>query len=311
VITGGKREGSSPPDLVVVGSVALDDIHTPWEHRRSVLGGSATYAALAAAPFCRTGLVGVVGEDFPEEARVLLQERGVDTRGLESRPGRTFHWEGRYEANMEDRTTLCTELNVFADFQPELPPEYRDAPYVFLANIAPALQLQVLDQLPEASFVAADTMDLWIRTTADDLAAVLGRVDLLTLNESEARLLTGERSLRRAAARIRERGPGMVLVKKGESGSVLFAPDRILFIPAYPLEEVRDPTGAGDSFAGAMMGELASRRDRETEAVWRAAITGSSVASFAVEEFGAEYVGRLDREAIERRRAELLAMICV
>lgn len=298
------------PQLVVVGSIALDDIETPWERHSSVLGGSATYGAIAAALFCRVGLVGVVGEDFPSSAITLLRNKGVDLSGLEVRSGKTFRWQGRYSENMDERCTLCTELNVFADFEPQIPQNYRSVEFLFLANIAPSLQLRVLDQIAGAEFVAADTMDLWINTALADLKQVLKRLDLVTLNESEIRQLTGERSLRRAAAAVRAMGPPMVLVKKGESGSVLFSRDQVAFIPAYPLEEVRDPTGAGDSFAGALMGWMAAERKSGFTAMWHGALVGSSAASFAVERFGADALAEVTPEMVLGRRDQLLAMTC-
>ncbi|HIE10846.1 MAG TPA: sugar kinase [Kiritimatiellae bacterium] len=297
------------PNVLIVGSIALDTVETPREKRENLIGGSATYASFAAAIFSSVGIVGIVGEDFPAQGISLLQARGVDTRGLVIRPGRTFYWHGRYEENMDNRTSLRTELNVFADFDPRLPPGYITAPYVFLANIEPRLQLKVLDQVRAPSFVMADTMDLWIRTAADELDGVIQRVDLLTINESEVRLLTRETTLARAARRLLSRGLNHLLVKKGESGSLLFSRERLLFVPAFPLEEVRDPTGAGDAFAGAFIGSLAARGSRELEDLYTAALSGSSVASFAVESFGADSLAHLTKAIADSRKSQLLSMV--
>ena len=303
------RVASEKPDVVIVGSIAFDTVETPREKRENLIGGSATYASFAAALFSSVGIVGIVGEDFPQDIISLLQTRGVDTRGLVVRPGKTFFWHGKYEADMETRTSLRTELNVFSDFDPRLPLEYTDCPYVFLANIEPRLQQCVLEQVREPRFVMADTMDLWIRTAAHELDSVIRRVDLLTVNESEIRLLSGETTLVRAARRLLARGLKHVLVKKGESGAVLFSGERTLFIPAYPLEEVRDPTGAGDAFAGAFIGALAERGCTNLEDLFAAALSGSSVASFAVESFGADGLARLTKAQAISRREQLLSMI--
>jgi sugar/nucleoside kinase (ribokinase family) len=297
------------PRLVVVGSVGLDTIRTPWERRSNVLGGSASYACAAASFFARAGMVGVVGADFPAPARALFRRRGIDLAGLQTVKGRTFRWSGVYERNMDVRRTLRTDLNVFADFSPELPEAYRRAPFLFLANIAPALQLHVLDQMRAPRFVVADTMDLWIRTAAADLGRVIGRVDLLTVNESEARHLTGAHSLLAAARELLRRGPSHVLVKKGENGSLLLSRDRIFLLPAFPLEAVRDPTGAGDTFAGGFMGRLARDGRTDERALRRAMLYGSVVASFGVEAFGLDCLRRLTPARIEERAARFRRML--
>lgn len=292
---------ANPPRLVIVGSIGLDTIQTPAALRTEIVGGSAAYAAMAASLFAPTGVVGVVGTDFPRSALRRMARRGVDLRGLQVVPGRTFRWSGVYEENMDVRRTVSTELNVFADFRPELPPDYRAAPYLFLANIAPALQVCVLDQMAAPKLIMADTMDLWIRETRKDLMNVLRRVQVVTLNESEARHLTGEHNLVVAARAILRMGPRMVLVKKGEHGSMLFHGKEIDLLPAYPLDRVRDPTGAGDSFAGGLMGRMAATRSRTPSAVLEAMRYGSVTASFNVEAFGWDRLARVRPAEMGRR----------
>ena len=292
------------PRLIVVGSIGLDTVRTPRDSRTDVLGGSVSYACAAASGFVKTGMVGVVGTDFPREGRSLFRKLGIDMRGLQTAEGATFRWSGVYAKNMNNRKTLKTELNVFQSFQPRLPPSYRRAPFVFLANIAPALQLHVLGQMERRpDFVMADTMDLWIRIANADLRTLVAQVDLLTVNESEAHHFTGERNLIRAARILRGMGPRYILVKRGEHGSVLFSEDGILLMPAYPLEDVVDPTGAGDSFAGGLMGRLAAGGRVSTAAIARAMLYGSVVASFNVEAFSLERLGALSPAAIEERAA--------
>ncbi len=295
--------------LVIVGSVGLDDIATPCASRRNLLGGSACYACAAASFFAAPGLVGVVGRDFPARGRARLEAFGVDCRGLRQASGRTFRWSGVYDRDMNSRRTLSTELNVFADFEPDLPPAYRAAPYLFLANIAPALQLRVLSQMRAPRFVAADTMDLWIRTARAGLLRVIRRVDLLLLNDSEARALAGVDNLVAAARRIRSMGPRYVIIKKGEHGSLLAAPRALALVPAFPLETVRDPTGAGDAFAGGLMGRLAAGRSLSAEAVRKAMVYGTLVASFAVESFSLDRLQALELSEIEARARQLRAMV--
>lgn len=292
------------PQLVVVGSIGLDTVQTPADRRDDVLGGSLSYACAAASYFVRTGMVGVVGTDFPESGRKLFRKLGIDARGLQTAAGRTFRWSGVYAKNMNNRKTLKTELNVFESFQPRLPSAYRRAPFVFLANIAPALQIHVLDQMTlRPEFAMADTMDLWIRIANADLRKLAARVDLLTVNESEAHHFTGQRNLLRAARALLGMGPRYILVKRGEHGSMLFAGDEILIMPAHPLEEVVDPTGAGDSFAGGLMGRLAAGGRVTTAAIARAMLYGSVVASFNVEAFSLERLGGLSLDDIETRAA--------
>ncbi len=289
--------------LVVVGSLGLDTIETAREQRFEILGGSASFACAAASFFAKTGMVGVVGDDFPVEHRALFERMQIDLHGLQQVPGKTFRWSGVYEVDMNTRHTRSTDLNVFADFSPALPDGYREAPYVFLANIHPALQSHVLDQMTKPRFVAADTMDLWINTARAELAALVKRVDLLLLNDSEARHYTGQHSLIRAAHAILEQGPRYVMVKKGEHGAMLFSREHIALMPAFPLSDVLDPTGAGDSFAGGFMGALAELDHASERAIRRAMAYGNIVASFGVEAFSLEGYQGLEREQIEARMA--------
>lgn len=297
------------PDLVIVGSIGIDTVETPREKQSGILGGSVSYACAAASFFARTGMVGVVGTDFPAEHRRLWEGMGIDLAGLQTAEGRTFRWSGVYEDNMDHRRTLLTELNVFENFSPELPESYRGAPYLFLANIAPQLQLHVLDQMQSSEFVLLDTMDLWIRTAREQLVEAAGRCDMLALNESEARLLTGEHSLLHAAGRLLAMGPRYILIKKGQSGSMLFSHDRLFLLHAFPLADFKDPTGAGDTFAGGLMGALAESGGSGERAIRRAMVYGSVVAAFGVEEFGLARLAGLKRAEIEER-AELLKSMC-
>jgi sugar/nucleoside kinase (ribokinase family) len=288
--------------LLVVGSVALDSVDAPAGRRDDILGGSASFFTAAASYFVKPRLVAVVGADFPEEHVAFLASRGVDLAGLERVAGRTFRWAGRYSRDLNSRTTLDTQLNVFADFQPKLPPSYRDADYVFLANIQPSLQLDVLSQVARPKLVAMDTMNLWIDKSLDALKQVLARVDVLFINDEEARQLAGPHmSLPRAAAEIRAMGPHTVIVKRGDSGALLFHESGVFAAPAYPLDEVIDPTGAGDSFAGGFMGWLAQADDLGPSSVRRAMIYGSVMASFSVEAFSLDRLRALDPGEVEGR----------
>jgi sugar/nucleoside kinase (ribokinase family) len=289
--------------LLVVGSVALDSVDAPAGRRDDILGGSASFFATAASYFVKPRLVAVVGDDFPEEHVEFLRRRGVDLAGLERVAGRTFRWAGRYARDLNSRTTLDTQLNVFADFQPKLPAAYRDSDYVFLANIQPSLQLEVLAQVSRPKLVALDTMNLWIETRLEALREVLRRVDLLFINDEEARLLAGDGhySLPKAARAIRAMGPKTVIVKRGDSGALLFHESGVFAAPAYPLDEVVDPTGAGDSFAGGFMGWLAQADDASPASIRRAMIYGSVMACFSVEEFSLDRLRALRPGAIEER----------
>jgi len=294
--------------VLIVGSTALDSIRTPGGERDRLLGGSASYAAVAASYFAPVRMVGVVGDDFPSRYLALYRRRGIDLTGLQRQRGTTFHWAGEYEANMNRRRTLRTELGVFEHFRPDLPSDYRHTPMVLLGNIAPALQQHVLDQMERPRWVAADTMDLWLQTARQDLLRLLRRVDLFILNDSEAAELTGELNVVAGLPRLHALGPRFVIVKKGEHGAILSGPGGLFVTPAYPLQRVVDPTGAGDTFAGALMGFLAvSRGDWETR-LRRATVYGAVVASFCCEGFGLTRLSRLDRKAIEARVAQLKRM---
>jgi sugar/nucleoside kinase (ribokinase family) len=299
----------SSVNLVIVGSVGIDTIETPFAKREDILGGSASYACAAASFFTRVGMVGVVGTDFPKAYRTLYRKFRIDTEGLQTLPGRTFRWSGVYEQNMDNRRTISTALNVFANFQPELPDAYRGAPFLFLANIAPALQLHVLKEMKNPRFVLLDTMDLWIDNAREQLLEVIARTTMLTLNESEARHLTGEHGLVKAARHLLRFGPRYVLIKKGEHGSILFSRKGIFLMPAYPLEEVVDPTGAGDTFAGGFLGALAREDDTSERAIRRALAFGSVVASFGVEDFSLGRLAKLTPAQIRARAATLHRMI--
>lgn len=296
-----KVTGQQNP-LVVVGTVAIDSIRTPFGEKEKVFGGSASYFSYAASFFNQVALVGVVGQDFPDEYRAVLQERPIDLSNLKTISGKTFAWKGFYENDMNSAKTLETHLNVLASFDPEMRLE-QEPEFVFLANIDPVLQLKVLDQLPRPKlrFVACDTMNYWIASKKDDLLRVLARVDGFVLNDAEARQLTGEPNLVRAAQMIRSYGPACVVIKKGEHGVLVFAQNRFFALPAYPLETVFDPTGAGDSFAGGLMGYLALTKDTSFDNLKRAAAYGTIIASFAVEEFGLEKLRKISREDLDAR----------
>lgn len=301
---------SCPPplDLVVVGSVGLDDIRTPAETRECVTGGAGTYACAAASFFASTGIVAVVGDDFDCDCESWLSRFGVDREGLARRPGRTFRWSGVYEDDFVNRRTLSTELGVFADFNPILPENYRKAGYLLLGNIGPELQWNVVEQARPDAFVAVDTMDLWINTQREALLRVIGRASLLTLNDAEARLLTGCHQLRDCAEALMEMGPPAVAIKKGEHGALLFTEEGISILPAYPVKRLSDPTGAGDLFAGACLGYLAARKAADRASILTGMVYGSVVASFGVESFGLDGLAELDMSSIEGRVAELREM---
>jgi len=302
-------KNSASPQLVIVGSIGIDTIETPREKRVEILGGSVSYACAAAAFFVKTGMVGVVGTDFPPEHRALWEKMGIDLAGLQTAEGKTFRWSGVYEANMDNRRTLLTELNVFERFTPELPEAYRAAPFLFLGNIAPELQLHVLEQMRSPEFVLIDTMDLWINIAREKLVEVVGKCDMLTLNESEARLFTGAHSLTEAADALLAMGPEFVLIKKGAAGSMLFSKNGIFLLHAFPLADFKDPTGAGDTFAGGLMGALAESGRTDEKAIRRAMLYGSVTAAFGVEEFSLERLSTLDRKQIEDR-AYMLKSMC-
>jgi sugar/nucleoside kinase (ribokinase family) len=287
--------------LLVVGSVALDTVETPFGRATDALGGSAVYFSASASLFAPVMLVGVVGEDFPVEQLEFLSDRGVDLSGLVQRSGESFRWSGAYRFDMNSAETLETRLGVLAHFRPRIPESFRSAGCVLLANIDPVLQLEVLEQVSNPRFIACDTMNFWIESKRDDLLRLLGRVDMLFANDAEVRQLSGETNLAKAGRWIQAQGPRYVAIKKGEHGAVLFTPDGVFFAPGYPLEEVFDPTGAGDCFAGGFMGHL-SRCDEITESeLRRGMIYGSAMGSFAVERFSVDRLRELAYPDIETR----------
>lgn len=291
--------------LLIVGSVALDNIETPTAKRENILGGSATFAAYAASFFGPTQLVGVVGEDWPNQHTEMLQKRNIDTEGLEIvQGGKTFRWSGKYHENMNDRETLETHLNVLGDFKPKLPESYRRSQFVFLGNGAPSTGLEALDQLQGPDMIVADTMDLWINIARNDLETLMKRIDGLILNDSEAKLLTDELNTITAGKKILNLGPKFVVVKKGEHGALFFSEYEIYAIPAFPTQNVVDPTGAGDSFAGGMMGYIASQGKLDPETIKKAMVYGTLVASFCVEGFSLDRFQEIDRLAIDKRVEE-------
>ena len=296
--------------LLVVGSVALDSVQTPRDTRENVLGGSAVYFSYAASFFTPVRLVSVVGEDWPEEHTKLLQRRNIDTSGLQVMAGKkTFRWKGKYSPNLNDRETLEVHLNVFGEFNPTLPKAFRECRFVFLANGSPRLQMNVLDQLPRARLTVADTMDLWIREDHDELLQLLKRIDGLVLNDSEAKLLTNDENLVRAGHLIRKMGPKFVVIKKGEHGAMFFSEFETYVLPAYPTAEVNDPTGAGDSFAGGMMGWLVEQGNFEPMTLKRAIAYGIVVASYSVEDFSLNRMQSIQREDLQRRMDEYARML--
>jgi len=287
--------------IVVVGTVAFDSIETPQGSAERVLGGSAAYFAVAASFFAPVKIVGVVGQDFPEDYLKILSGRGIDLQGLQRKKGETFYWRGRYHEDLNVRDTVELRLNVLSDFVPRLPDSYREAEYLFLGNIDPNMQMEVLNQLSHSRLIACDTMDHWIQGSPKELRRVLERVEMLVINDSEARLLSGEHNIVRAARAILRMGPKVLLIKRGEYGLLQFADHSCFAIPAYPLEEVFDPTGAGDSFAGGLFGHLARSRDQSQKGLRRAIVYGSVVASFCVEDFGLRRLAQLRLEEIEER----------
>jgi len=290
--------------LVVVGSVALDSLETPFGRREEVLGGSASYFSVAASFFGPVGVVAVVGEDFPDRHLDFLSSRGVDLQGLVRRPGRTFRWKGRYELDLNVAHTLDTQLNVFAEFAPELPPSYRDCEYVFLGNIDPDLQRGVLDQVRRPRLVGCDTMNYWITAKRESLLRTLERVDMLFVNDAEVRQLSGEHNVVKAAGAVLRMGPRAVVVKRGEHGALFFADGEVFASSAVPLSAVFDPTGAGDTFAGGFMGYLSAAPRADHAAMRRAIVLGSVLASFAVEQFSLDRLRTLTPQEIRTRYAE-------
>jgi sugar/nucleoside kinase (ribokinase family) len=290
--------------LLVVGSVAFDSVRTPHGYADSILGGAATYFSVAASWFTAVRVVAVVGEDFSEQHLSVFARRAIDTTGLERAAGKTFRWQGEYVGDMNEARTLDTQLNVFERFAPKIPASYLASEYVFLGNIDPVLQLHVREQLPNTRLVALDTMNYWIGGKLEALKKTLAAVDVLLVNEGEARMLSGEWNLTKAAGAIQKMGPRSVVVKRGEHGVSLFTPSSIFSAPGYPLDHVQDPTGAGDTFAGGFMGHLARTGDLSEPNLRRAVVYGSVLASFAVEEFGLGRLLRLTPQEIEARFRE-------
>lgn len=295
--------------LLVVGSVAFDSVETPYGKREKILGGSANYFSISASFFSPVRMVGVVGRDFPEKHVDLLQSRGVDTEGLQWKDGETFHWSGWYGDDLNQANTLDTRLNVFETFSPELPESYRDSSTIFLANIDPELQMQVLDQVKSPRLIACDTMNFWISGKRQALLQLLKKVDLFVLNEQEIRDLSGEKNLLSAVEWVREQGPQIVVVKLGEYGAMMFTKQSTTWVPAFPLEHVRDPTGAGDTFGGGMIGYL-SQVEEITEAhLKRSVAIGSVMASFNVEHFSFDRLLQITPQDIQSRYDKLREMI--
>lgn len=287
--------------IVVVGTVAFDTVETPFGKGENVLGGSATYFSTSASFFSDVSLVAVVGEDFPEEHVNFLKSREIDLQGLQRIPGKTFHWSGKYGYDLNEAQTLDTQLNVLLDFKPELPAAYRSTDVLFLANIDPELQLQVLDQVDKPRLTACDSMNFWIASKPEALKEVMRRVDIVVINEGEARMLTGEANLVKAARQMINQGCKRLVVKRGEYGVLMFTADTVFAAPAWPLEEVFDPTGAGDTFAGGFMGYLANTGDLSEEGIRQALVFGSVMASFNVEDFSLNRMKRLTYPEIEAR----------
>jgi sugar/nucleoside kinase (ribokinase family) len=295
--------------VLVVGSVALDSVETPFGRADQVIGGSGTFFSASACHLSPVQLVGVVGDDYPMAQLEPLKARGVDMAGLEQAAGESFRWRGRYRHDLNSAETLETRLGVFSHFSPKIPPQFKSAPFVFLANIDPRLQLDVLKQVNKPKLVACDTMNFWIESRRPDIVELIKHVDLITLNDGEARQLTDCANLVKAARWIMQRGPSMVIIKKGEHGAFLFKEKSIFFAPAYPLEEVFDPTGAGDSFAGGFMGYLARTGDLSDANLRRAVVYGSAMGSFAVEKFSVQRLLEITPADIASRVAEFKRLV--
>jgi sugar/nucleoside kinase (ribokinase family) len=287
--------------ILVVGSVAFDTVETPFGKAEKVLGGSASFFSVAASFFVPVNLVGVVGDDFGDKEMQAFAGRPIDTSGLERMQGKTFHWQGKYSYDLNARDTICTDLNVFEFFKPKIPQSYRQSEFVFLGNIDPVLQLDVLEQVQKPKVVACDTMNFWIQGKPDELRRTLSKVDVLLLNDAELRELSGEWNVVKAARAVQKMGPRTLIVKKGEHGVLMFGEDSSFAAPAYPLEAVFDPTGAGDTFGGGFLGYLAAAESVSDDALRRAVIMGSTLASFCVEAFSLDRLLRLTRKEIDDR----------
>ncbi|TMC79139.1 MAG: sugar kinase [Chloroflexi bacterium] len=298
-----------PSHILVVGSLAYDDVHTPYDSRREVLGGAASYFSLAARLYAPVRLMGVVGDDFRASDLDRLRAKGIDLDGVEHAKGRSFRWLGKYDHDLATAETINTDLGVFGDWEPMVPPAFVDSEFVFLANILPEIQGRMLDQVRAPKAIALDTMNYWIERRRDALASVMARVDIVTVNEAEARQFCGTHNVLRAAREIQALGPRAVVIKRAEYGALLLTADRIFWTPAYPLDEVRDPTGAGDAFAGGLLGHLAESGKLDDRTLCRAVLHGTVCASFAVEDFSVDGIERADMAGVERRVRELEALV--
>ena len=297
--------------LVIVGSIGIDSIETPNAKEKNILGGSASYACVAASFFSNIGMIGVIGSDFPNSFKKLWKDMDINLDGLQIQEGKTFRWSGKYEENMDNRETISTELNVFENFQPSIPNSYKNVPYLFLGNIHPKLQLDVLNKMNSPKFVLIDTMDLWINTAKKELEEVISKSNMLTLNESEARLYTNKNDLICAAKELLKIGPDYILIKKGINGAILYSKDSIFLLHAYPVGACCDPTGAGDSFAGGLMGFL-SKYDTINEKTIREAMAyGTITASFGIEEFSLNKFQKISKKDIDIRFSKFLKMFAL
>lgn len=295
-------------DLIIVGTLGYDTVETPFGRRENVLGGSASYASIAASFFTSPGIVSIVGNDFQEQHKQLLQSKHISLQGLKQMSGKTFAWGGAYIDDMNEAKTIFTDLNTLIDFDAEVPEEYRNAPYVFLANTDPELQMKVIQQLKQPKFIVMDTMNFWITTKKKELLEVIGKVDVLLMNDGEARMLFQTRNLLQAAREALQRGPKFVIIKKGEHGALLFSNQSHFSAPSYPLEVVKDPTGCGDCFAGGFMGYLAKHQVVDEASLRKAIIYGSVIASFNAEDFSVERISRTTQEEIEQRYQQMKAL---
>ncbi len=291
-------------DLIVLGTVALDDIETPFGKVKDALGGSATYAAYAASFFAKPGIVSIIGEDFPEHHKKTLENKGICLKGI-AKEGKTFRWRGFYEFDMNEAKTLRTELNALESFKPELPKDYKDSKYIFLANLDPELQLEILNQLKKTELVVLDTMNFWIEHKKEALLRVIKKTNILLLNDGEARQLFKTTNLIKAANNALKLGPYAVIIKKGEHGALLFTKEKHFNAPGYPLENVKDPTGCGDSFGGALIGYLAKTKDHGERSIRKAIVYASAIASFNAEDFSLENLKKIKHSDIEKRFNEL------
>jgi len=300
-----------PSHILVVGSLAYDDVDTPYDSRREVLGGAASYFSLAACLYAPVRLMGVVGDDFRASDLERLRAKGIDLAGVEHAKGKSFRWLGRYNHDLATAETINTDLGVFGDWEPTVPPAFADSEFVFLANILPEVQSRMLEQVRKPKAVALDTMNYWIERRRDALADVMTRVDIVTVNEAEARQFCGTHNVLKAARQILALGPRAVVIKRAEYGALLLTAERIFWTPAYPLEEVRDPTGAGDAFAGGLLGHLARAGALDDRTLCQAVLHGTVCASFAVEAFSVDGIERADLASVERRVGELEALVSV